>query len=60
VSKDKGKKKRVWQSHYTNHCKLKKTDEVAKVAASGNDSDLALIATDYILASSIKSTSSQY
>jgi hypothetical protein len=41
-------------------CRSKKTDEVAKVAVSDNDSDLALIATDYALASSINSTGPQH
>jgi hypothetical protein len=60
VCKDNGKKERVWQLHHIKHCKSKKTDEVAKVAASDNDSDLTLIATDYALASSSNSTRSQH
>jgi hypothetical protein len=60
VSKDNRKKERVWQSHHTKHYKSKKTDEVTKVAASDNDSDLTLIATNYALASSSNFTGSQY
>jgi hypothetical protein len=43
VYKDKAKKERVWQSYHTKQCKLKKIDEVTKVVASENDSDLTII-----------------